>query len=138
MMHLPTLIEGDDCELCDEPAIPYDDCDDYGFCAEHAMQMWTAVALPDYIIDAEHEQRCESAKTRRGLVIDNDECAAGWCLNRGTPRLKRLLSSPDMLVYVSTLCPEHAMAMLGNHQELLTVGAWMSELEPETLYIAEE
>lgn len=129
MYDQPNFAEYDECELCGELAVPYDTCSDYGFCPEHALQMYTGTGLADLIIDAERQRAIEIVLITRGRVLDTGSCSIWRCRNWAAPRMKHLLDSPDVMMTVSNLCSEHAMELATGQSELLTMLQWADSFD---------
>lgn len=50
------VVEDGECEICDEPAVPFDDYTDLPYCAQHQLEYWTNAALEDFT-DADMQAR---------------------------------------------------------------------------------
>jgi hypothetical protein len=46
----PRIIEDDECDLCDERALPYDEATDDPYCPRHKAEMYADVALDDFTL----------------------------------------------------------------------------------------
>jgi hypothetical protein len=112
-MYQPWLVEDDECELCDEPALPYDKNADYGFCAEHSLQMITGTGIGDLIIDADLQRIMEVNRLHEGDLPVHTVCSCWGCPDKALPRMKHLLDSPDVLRSVTNLCTLCAMGLFG-------------------------
>ncbi len=83
----PLIIEDDECELCLERALPYDDATDLPYCAQHKTEMYTNVSLGDFTPPRpDIEIQIELSKLTRP-VMDETPCQGYACGHRGTSRL---------------------------------------------------
>lgn len=81
------MIEDDECDVCTEQALPYDDATDLPYCAKHKQEMYTNVALEDFLQPKpEVLVRIEVDKLSRQLG-DRTVCTGSGCLHDGMSRL---------------------------------------------------
>lgn len=123
----------DACELCDEPAMPYDANTDFPWCPEHAMQMWSGCGSEDFEIHPESEHEWEHRRAERKMLHGEDLCHAwtSMCCERGTPRVKKdELDSPDILHLSTVLCAHHAQERFTGFEQFITREEWMIECTP--------
>jgi hypothetical protein len=88
----PRIIEDDECDVCPEPALPYDDFTDLPYCAKHKQEMYTNIALEDFTHPAPRTLLdIELNKLTRLLTDDAASqatiCSGSGCLNHGMSRL---------------------------------------------------
>jgi hypothetical protein len=88
----PRIIEDDECDVCPEPALPYDDFTDLPYCAKHKQEMYTNIALEDFTHPAPRVLlQIELDKLTRRLSDDAASqatiCSGSGCLNHGMSRL---------------------------------------------------
>lgn len=82
----PRIIEDDECDLCCEQALPYDDDTDLPYCARHKAEVFADVSLEDYtLVRPRLMVKGELARLTRPLV-DQTACATP-CPRDGMSRL---------------------------------------------------
>jgi hypothetical protein len=91
-MFEPRIIEDDECDVCPEPALPYDDNSDLPYCAKHKHEMFTNVALEDFTWPPPRRTvEAELNNFTRRLTDDATSaaplCSGSGCLNHGMSRL---------------------------------------------------
>jgi hypothetical protein len=99
----PRIIENDECDLCLERALPYDDDTDLPYCAQHKAEMYADIALEDYLVPRPHAYvKIEIDRLTRPL---KDEVACSQsCPQDGMSRL-----SPGFYMSATfDVCTEHA------------------------------
>ena len=83
----PRIIEDDECDVCTEQALPYDDSTDLPYCPKHKSEMYTNVALDDFLHPAPRVMLdAELNKLTRHLQ-DRTICTGSGCLEHGMSRL---------------------------------------------------
>lgn len=131
---VPDLIDDEQCELCDDIAMPFDEKTEYPWCPQHAMQMWCGLGTEDYEINADTERYWETRKISDQIPIQDTLCINSlyedFCWNEATPRLKKnRMDAPDITRACANLCTEHAHKHFGV-DGFLTMEDWLMECEP--------
>jgi hypothetical protein len=129
---LPSIVDDDECELCDDLAMPYEALTEYPWCPMHAMQMWCGLGMEDYAIDALKEawwetKRADNKIPRTYDTLCTDSYYGDICLEEATPRLKkRLMDAPEITKACANLCIEHAHKHFGV-DDFLDMETWLME-----------
>ena len=119
-----SVYEGQVCELCDEPGMPYDSEEDYPFCAVHAMAMATDASIDNFTIDAEHWQYAIEQEVRCGESLGSDpDCMS--CHEPGIDRHNARWSSRRRSTV--TMCTRHAVRRYIS-ASLVKRGPWVREM----------
>lgn len=122
------IVENAVCELCDEPAIPYDADMDYPFCPSHAIQMVTGVGMDDMEISAEGQLMIIQYRIERQLLTVSDRCAFTGCEDRNVLIMLKHLYAFPVLSLTAAMCARHAIFTVTDYTSLLTVKDWTSDL----------
>jgi hypothetical protein len=82
----PRIIEDDECDLCEERALPYDDDTDLPYCPRHKAEMYADVTLEDFQVKLRTGVKIELNRLTRRLE-DETSCNTSGCPRCGMSRL---------------------------------------------------
>lgn len=122
----PRIIEDDECDLCLERALPYDDDTDLPYCPRHKAEMYADVALEDFTLTRPRQMlQMELDRLTRPLA-DACECKSGGpCDQHGMSRL----SPYEFMSVTFDACVEHAAELWT--APYLPDGEWLLDLAAE-------
>ena len=120
------IVDDDWCELCDEPALPYEDTIDYPLCAGHKIELETGWAWGDFEIDIRYLIIKIFKAVHRGDFQDLKRCAFPGCRKVGHSRHNKDVYLQNRSVV--SFCTRHA-AHVYIPTTLLDVEIWMLELD---------
>ena len=126
----PRIIEDDECELCLEPALPYDDASDLPYCAQHKAEMYSNVALEDFTHPRpDITVKMELDKLTRPLLDQGcKNCQGSDCAGAVQPVMSRL-SPYDWMSLTMDTCVECAQEYWT--EPYLPDGDWLMDLTME-------
>jgi hypothetical protein len=82
----PRIIEDDECDLCDERAVPYDDDTDLPYCPQHKAEVFADVSLEDFTLVRPRSQVTGELSRLTRPLVDETMCTQG-CGRDGMSRL---------------------------------------------------
>jgi hypothetical protein len=123
----PRIIEDDECDLCLERALPYDDDTDLPYCPRHKAEMYADVALEDFTLTRPRQMvEMEMSRLTRMLRDQGAECgSAPACVS---PAMARL-SPYEYMSVTFDACVEHAAELWT--APYLPDGEWLLDLAAE-------
>lgn len=83
----PRIIEDDECDLCYERALPYDDATDLPYCPRHKAEVFADISLEDFVLARPRSMmKGEISRLTRPLH-DQAACCGADCTRDGMARL---------------------------------------------------